>query len=106
MGNNGYDVDFDVMKVANWKREVQNELDSVDTLLRQVADVCSEIPGENDTFMNTLYDIGTGLSNAWTSLSKGFKSVGDALDNIVEEYKNKVTAKVDELNSFKSKIGL
>lgn len=106
MGQNFNDISIDVVRAENWKREVEAELDSVDRLLKEVSKVCQTIPGEDDVFMNTLYDIGTELNEKWSLLGKGFKKTMEDLGSIIEKYKDSINKKLEELKEYKGKIGL
>lgn len=97
------DVDFNAQRAEDWKREVDNELDAVDRLLLEVAQVSSTVPGENDTIFNGIYEVCQKLDQSWREMSKTFKDVASKLDEAISSYKNLILQKKQEIEELKSK---
>lgn len=99
-----YNLDMETALAASWKREVDVELDEVRTLLTKVSEECKTVAGEEDTLMQTVYDVGTQLSTNWDKLNNRFVEVqnycteiintsikaGETSMEMIEQYLNRV----------------
>ena len=100
-----YNLSIDTVRAALWKREVDAELQAVDELLRKVADVCQEIPGEDDTLMNTIYEVGTNLGETWTKLGTTFKEVQENCETIIRTVEDVGGRSIEAVDKYKGTIG-
>lgn len=97
-----YDVDFDVAAATNWKLEVEMELDAVKRELDDVSDICREVPGENDTIMQGLQDIGNWLEESWGNLCNGFSQMCTYFGNIISGREQAINEISESLENYKS----
>lgn len=100
-----YDLNMDTVKAENWKREVDAELDSVDVLLKKVAELCQETLGEDDTMMQVIYNVGTELSTTWTTLGNTLKEVQGEFGNIIKTVSDVVETGKEKMEKYRSNIG-
>lgn len=99
----GYDRNFDADRAKIWKVEVENELNAVSSVLRSVNELCSSDPIEGDPILEGMMDVNQVLQERWNDLSKGFETVIDGLDDIIDNIVKTVEENLDKINVFKDK---
>ena len=80
-----------------WLKNVKYEMDAVEAVLKNVHTALQEYPGKDDTIMQGIYKLGTGMEEKWTGMCNQFKEtcvglgkaiglIAEAADNVVEGF--------------------
>ncbi len=99
----GYDRDFNVEKAKIWKVEVENELNQVSTILKEVNELCASDPVDGDPILEGIIEVNDVLQEKWSELEKGFKAVIKGLDDIIQDVLKAIEENLDKINVFKEK---
>lgn len=76
-------LNFDTARAIAWKRNVDEELVAVSTTLKRVGELCTTVPGEDDSLIKILVKIGEAEQEAWNRLTDAFKTVSNETDNVI-----------------------
>jgi len=101
-----HDVDFDVAAANSWKIEVEMELQKVEQVLKSVEDVCSAVPGEKDTFMVGLQEVGKVMTDAWNGLCEGFNTMCEKIGELFKEREDGINTVTDNIDTYKTSFHL
>lgn len=79
------DLSIDEAKAKIWLDDVISELDDVEVVLKNVTKALTTPIQSEDTIMKGIYNVGTSMEDAWTSLCNDFaKSVSDVGEAIAQ----------------------
>ena len=67
------DISIDEARAQAWLRDVKYELDAVEVVLKNVQTSLQTVAGEDDTIMQGIYKLGTGMEEKWTGMCNQFK---------------------------------
>lgn len=101
-----FNLDFDTARAEIWKREVDEALAGVSDLLMKVSEVCSEVAGEDDTLMNSIYVSGTKLQEEWTKLGNVFRDVQEHCSSIIKTVVESGERGIETIEQFRNKYGV
>lgn len=95
------DRKIDHAKATAWMKDVKEEINSVEKVLKEVAGVCSEMPGDDDSFVQMIEKTGGFLNTAWDRTTSGFKNAWDKVDDVLKNIGDagkKVAEKIEEFD--------
>jgi len=95
------DRKIDQAKANAWIKDVKEEINSVEKLLKEVGNVCNEMPGDTDTFVQMLEKTAGYLNTAWDRTTSGFKNAWEKIDDVLKDIGRageKVAEKIEEYN--------
>lgn len=82
------DISINQAAAESWLKDVKYELDQVELILKKVQTSLQNYPGKNDTIMQGIYKLGTGMEEKWTVMCNQFKEtcvgVGKTIDLIAK----------------------
>lgn len=82
------DISIDEARAQAWLKDVKYELDAVEVVLKNVQTSLQTVVGEDDTIMQGIYKLGTGMEEKWTEMCNQFKEtcveVGEAIGMIAK----------------------
>lgn len=99
------DVSVDTAKARHWITEVNNELQQVETLLKEVAKASTTIPGEDDPIMKGIETACNKLTDFWNGMVSGFKRTGSLLNEAVDIIEKGGGKVVESISQVISRIG-
>ncbi len=99
------DLSIDEARAKVWMEDVNQEIEEVEALLKQINRAASAIPGEDDVIMQNIESTCNVLTDFWNQMCNGFKSANKSLASIIENIGKAATNVVDDINSVKSRIG-
>lgn len=88
------DIKIDEARAKVWVSDVQNELEIVERVLKNVTTSITTIPTDDDVIFQGIRKAGETLNNAWTKVCGVFKEVGRLVNDVV----NRTTSTAEELH--------
>ena len=80
------DISIDEARAQAWLKDVKYELDAVEVVLKNVQTSLQTVAGEDDTIIQGIYKLGTGMEEKWTGMCQQFKEtcveIGEAIVNL------------------------
>lgn len=98
-----YNVNADAAQLEAWKKSVDQELDAVDAVLKEVAQVCKDCQGD-DTIYGACKKLGEEIGNAWVSLTDKFRQVSDATGKLIDNIKTGASNVIGFIKDVASKF--
>ena len=88
------DIKIDEARAKIWISDVKNELELVETVLKNVTTSITTIPTDDDVIFKGIRKAGETLNNAWTKVCSVFKEVGNLVNDVV----TRTTSTAEELH--------
>lgn len=79
------DRKIDEAKANAWLKEVKEEIQSVEKVLKEVPSVTADVPGGEDTFIKMLEATNSYMTSAWDKATEGFESAWQKVDDVLKE---------------------
>jgi archaellum component FlaC len=99
------DISIEEEKAIQWIADVDNELNSVESLLNRVSSALQEIPGEDDDIMKGIQDAGQVMHDFWDKMCNGFSEATKAITKAIGDLGKTADDVVSDINTVKSKVG-
>lgn len=89
------DVSIQTKAAQDWVSRVKGEIERTNTTLREVREVCTSVPGEDDDIIKIIMTTGNVLEEAWDATTNAFKDAWNTLEEGIKEF-SKVGEKISE----------
>lgn len=97
-----HDVDFDVAAASAWKMEVEMELGKVEQVLSEVSEQCTTIPGEQDTIMKGIEEVGKVMHDSWNTLCNGFQQMCSKFGELIKNREASINKVAESFEALKN----
>ncbi len=91
------DMQFDEVRINEWKQDIDTEIEQVSRLLNEVWDELTRDPIEGDTVLKTIYDMGTKLESLWKDLNSTFKKVQEVATSMFQKFMRAISETAEKV---------
>lgn len=88
------DIKIDEARAKIWISDVQNELEIVEGVLKNVTTSITSIPTDDDVIFQGIRKAGETLKTGWNKVYNVFKDVGNIINDVI----NRTTTTAEELH--------
>ena len=99
------ELSFKIAKADNWKKDVLQEIDTVNNLLQQFTDEIKVSPEEDDPIMNGLNKTGEALTQSYDTLISNFREAVKGVDQISEKWREALKEILASISTVVRNIG-
>ena len=80
------DVSIQTKQAQDWVARVKGEIERTNSTLKEVRDVCTSAPGEDDSIIKIITETGNMLENTWDATTNAFKNAWDILEDGIKVF--------------------
>ena len=98
------EMKFDEARIQAWKKEIDTEFDAVERVLKEVTDEITRDPIADDVVMNSIYEAGKKIDEAWGRLKNVFQDVTTLAESLFKNARKAFQDAKDKVDDFAGKI--
>jgi len=98
-------LSIDEAKAKAWIEDVKNELEEVRVITKNLTEVITSDPAQDDAVIKVFLGWGEKLNNCWTTMATGYRTCGEIMTGTINKIVTAVREKMAQLEELASRVG-